>query len=387
MRSVTTSILRLSNHLRPRIGSVPDYRKCLSQLAVLGVLVLLTGCAKSGSIRQITPSDQSGNELRADMISDLLSVLPQILEPRNTIIQLSDTESGKAEEAVPKLVELGYGLQRVDADQGSHFFYLADLPVNDDKNSGEALLRVSIGNIELARAYRTIRKDAIADESANLVWRSGRAIVPAGPLNVAGTRQTLELTGINVELAANKTDQSNSFTPGSVQFASMAPIEGGIPTISLITEDLVSKVVDTVTAGTSVASISANREFGNVYGDTSAFVSMLDDYNRIVREFVIFPNDSQVLGKTGKLLVKKLAGRFSENSDIIGITGCSNGPTSLDIGNEGLALGRAKRIAEELYSAGIAQDKVFDEGCWSPTTDAPGFPNRGVVIDLWRRAG
>jgi len=77
--------------------------------------------------------------------------------------------------------------------------------------------------------------------------------------------------------------------------------------------------------------------------------------------------------------------RFSTNTDLVGIVGCSNGATNLAKGNEGLALGRAQGIAEEFYTAGLKRDKVFNEGCWSPKAGAPGFPDRGVVIDLWRR--
>jgi len=368
-----------------RMGLLFDMSRRIGRLGIIGILTLLSGCATSGGALNGNDAVEPGTQLRADMIADLMSVLPQMLDPLNTTIQLSDSASGNAAEAVPKLVELGYGLQYVDADQGSNFLYLSDLTAGDNPNPADAQLRLSIGSFELSRSYTTIQKNVSIDESANLAWRNGRAIVPAGPLKVAGTRQSLELTGINIELASA---EGGEYSPGSIEYASLAPIEGGIPTISLITEDLVSRVTDAASAGPSLANLkSYDGGFSNIYTDNSAFASILDDYNRIIREFVIFPNDSQNLGKPGKLVVKKVAARFSENSDIIGITGCSNGPTSLAIGNEGLALGRANRIAEELVSAGISRDRVFDEGCWSPTTDAPGFPNRGVVIDLYRRAG
>jgi len=385
MRIDSTRNPRTLKTMAARMGLLFDMSRRIGRLGIIGILTLLSGCATSGGALNGNDAVEPGTQLRADMIADLMSVLPQMLDPLNTTIQLSDSASGNAAEAVPKLVELGYGLQYVDADQGSNFLYLSDLTAGDNPNPADAQLRLSIGSFELSRSYTTIQKNVSIDESANLAWRNGRAIVPAGPLKVAGTRQSLELTGINIELASA---EGGEYSPGSIEYASLAPIEGGIPTISLITEDLVSRVTDAASAGPSLANLkSYDGGFSNIYTDNSAFASILDDYNRIIREFVIFPNDSQNLGKPGKLVVKKVAARFSENSDIIGITGCSNGPTSLAIGNEGLALGRANRIAEELVSAGISRDRVFDEGCWSPTTDAPGFPNRGVVIDLYRRAG
>lgn len=360
----------------------------MAHFIAVGILVILTGCASNtSSVGKVDGVTSKTNQLRADMIFDLMSVLPQILEPLNTTVQVSDSESGYATEAVDLLVELGYGVQRVDADQGSHFLYVVELAGTTSSN--ESRWRVSIGDLELTRSYRIVSKNSKFDTSTNLVWRGDSGVLPAGPLKVAGTRQSLRLIGINVEVAPGGSVERYDLAASSVEYASLAPIDGGIPTISLITNDLVQLVVDSASAGPSFASLNNNNDFGNVFnGDPSAFTSLLDDYNRIVREFVIFPNDSKNLGRPGKLLVKKLISRFSENSDIIGITGCSNGSTKLAIGNEGLALGRANRIADELVAAGVSRDKIFDEGCWSPTAGgAPGFPNRGVVIDLWRRAG
>jgi len=111
----------------------------------------------------------------------------------------------------------------------------------------------------------------------------------------------------------------------------------------------------------------------------------LENYVKLERQTIIFPNDSFFLGTEGKLAVRKLVKRFSVSTDVLGIVGCSNGKTSLDIGNEGLAMGRANRVSEELLVNGVPSDRVFDEGCWSSTSDTNGFPSRGVVIDLWRR--
>lgn len=386
MRNDSKIKQRTRNFSNPPARAVGHFTRYTTKITAIGLLLLLAGCASVDKLSTSVDAPDNTQQLRADMVADLLSVLPQILEPLNTTVQVSDTESGQAVDAANRLSELGYGLQRVDADQGSHFLYVVDLPGSD---KSKTRLRVSIGDLELTRSYQVIEKKPTISDAVNLVWRDDRAVVPTGPLTLAGTRQTIELLGTKVELVGNDGSGAYEFSSGSVQYAALAPIEGGIPTISLITEEIVQRVSDSASAGPSYSSVSPGRDqFGNLFnGDPSVFASIFDDYNRIVREFVIFPNDSQKLGQPGKVLVKKLVSRYSENSDIIGIIGCSNGPTGLEIGNEGLALGRAKRITDELVAAGISRDKVYDEGCWSPSTGAEGFPNRGVVIDLWRRAG
>lgn len=372
------------------ISAIFWQKRSKALIVVLVIAGALTGCESGAVVRQVTELENPVNELRIDMIADLISVLPQLLEPLNTTIQINEVESGNIAVAITILADLGYGMQRVDADQGNHFLYLSELPASMHASSKETRFRLSIGELELTRSYRIVNKKSAFNVLSNMVWRNGGAALPVGALKIAGTRRPVNLTGINVEIAqygaGREIKRSDEFMKGSVEYTDLAPIKG-IPTISLITEDLVKRITAASAGGPSLKNLKAEKDyFNNMFnGDSSAYTSVLNDYNRIIREFVIFPNDSQKLGRSGKLVVKKMINRFSDRSDIIGITGCSNGPTSLAIGNEGLAQGRANRITEEFVAAGVSRESVFDEGCWSPATNAPGFPNRGVVIDLWRR--
>lgn len=381
----------ISNLRTRKLSQYPfqSIAKALANSAVFSLLIILMGCASVSKTPQLTSSKSDVSLGRIDMVSDLLSVLPQIMEPLTTTIQISESESGEFVDAAAVLVELGYGVQRVDADQGSHFLYIAQLPNADNSGPMQTRLRISIADLELTRSYTTISNNANSNISGSVkvVWRDNKAVVPTSPLIVAGTRQSIKLSAINVELVGGGIgEKPYEFASGRVQYAALAPIEGGVPTISLITDDAVQRLASS--AVPSPASLnSTNNLSGTVFnGDSSAFASILDDYDRIAREFVIFPHDSKNLGRPGKTIVKKLVSRYSDNSDIVGIIGCTNGPTALETENEGLALARANRIVEELIIAGVSPDKVYDEGCWSPTTDAEGFPNRGVVLDLWRRA-
>ncbi len=364
----------------------------LAEIATFGTLLFLIGCASSGPVPVGVqePVTTSAQQLKKDMLLDLVSVLPQILEPLGTTIQFNETESGDVNPVVVRLVEMGYGLQRVDADQGRYFLQVADVTQPDDVGRQETRLRLSVGGIELTRSYKTVTEAAKINPKAALMWRDDNAIIPAGPFLVAGTRSRISVKGF--ELATTPSTDSNEIWPlalGSVQYTSVAPIAGGIPTISLITDELVQQVAQSSFPGPGFPLLLTEsfklENMTHVFDE--AFASIADNYDRIGRETVIFPNDSRKLGRPGKLIVKKLITRFSENTDLVGIIGCSNGKTRLAIGNEGLALGRAQRIAEEFFTAGISREKVFNEGCWSPKAGTPGFPNRGVVIDLWRRKG
>jgi len=364
----------------------------IAQLMMAGVLIVLTGCATSGAGK--TSEDQakvSLQQLREDMILDLISSLPQLLDPLANTIQVSKVASGNTDTAVSLLIELGYGIQRVDADQGNNLLQIVDVEPSEDIDMRKSKFRVSVGDLEMTREYGVVSKSTVVSDYDELKWRGSKAAIPISDLQIAGTNRSLEFKGLTKQLdypdVVLNAAEKPALIDGAVQYAALAPISGGIPMISLITGSVIDSVAENAsgcptTRGLNSGKIETNNRF---YGEDSTFQSVLDQYNRVSREVVVFTNDSQLLGPQGKVIVRRLVSRFAENTDVIGIIGCSNGTTSLKIGNEGLALGRAKRISEELLTAGIPPDRVFDEGCWSPSTNVRGFPNRGVVIDLWRR--
>ena len=158
------------------------------------------------------------------------------------------------------------------------------------------------------------------------------------------------------------------------------------PVISLITPELVNRVSTQGTNGPSMQALNSSKiEVNNLfYNNQSTFASILDDYQRVQRQIIIFGNDSMILGDTNKQLIDQFVETRFRPGDVISLVGCSNGPTVLDIGNEGLALGRARRVTEALLARGVARDRILDEGCWAPTSVGDRFPGRGVVMELWR---
>ena len=142
------------------------------------------------------------------------------------------------------------------------------------------------------------------------------------------------------------------------------------------------------TRSPSVAAVNSGRlEVANLfYDDGGAFGALRDSFETAERLTVIFPNDSMRLGAEGKRQIERFVEGYREESDMIGLIGCSNGPTALAIGNEGLALGRSRRVSEELLALGVPRDRLIDEGCWSPVGAGGRFPSRGVVVELLRSA-
>ena len=117
------------------------------------------------------------------------------------------------------------------------------------------------------------------------------------------------------------------------------------------------------------------------------FGNVDDTHRRVDRQVIVFADDSMVLGDDNREMLAEFVATRVRESDVVGLVGCSNGPTALDIGNEGLALGRAARVADELVARGVPREQVRDEGCWGPASVGDRFPGRGVVLELWRRVG
>ena len=327
----------------------------LATVATLVLMGLVSGCNSLGD----TTTNDTVNASNS-MLEDVLSVMPQLIEPRTNSIQFGPNADELDIIAASNLAKAGYGIQRVSADQGINFF-IADQFKNDD---GVTTMRVSIGELEVTRLY-TIQKGEV---------------VPIGPFELAGTRATVDLT--KSKLAA----RSNSAIVNNIEYTAIAPIDGGIPTISLLSEDIIKNVVNQATSGPSRTSVNSTKlEVNNrFYDNDGTFASLINNRERVAREIIIFPNDSMRLGTEGKRRINKLLSQFSEANDLINVIGCSNGPTNLAIGNEGLALGRASRITQELLTLGVPNRSILDDACWSPNSALESFPSRGVLVVLMR---
>jgi len=292
-------------------------------------------------------------------IDDLVRALVQYRDPINTTLQTGPEMSTEDHvDLLTALSERGYGLQLVDADQGTHFL---NYQVEDFQNSNSPTSRhnLQVGQLLLSRVYTVI----------NNVAR------PISPLAVAGSRRNIAVddSRFGENVTSDQLISRITFSVGD----GINP--GETPRISLL--QLPSNAADnSALVGTNASGL----EVSNIYSGGNNFGSLLDGYSRIEKVNVIFADDALRLGIPGRLEIEVFLEGFDEDSDLIRVIGCSNGTTNLAIGNEGLALGRAERVTQELIARGVTRERILDEGCWGPRPIGERFPSRGVVLELYR---
>jgi len=119
---------------------------------------------------------------------------------------------------------------------------------------------------------------------------------------------------------------------------------------------------------------------------SSNYAGVFENYANVAELILVFPNDSMVLGPANKRRIQETVAAVDPERDLFSIIGCSFGKTSIENGNEVLATGRANRVKEELLFAGVASERVLDEGCWAGSPEE-NFPGRGVVLTVKRARG
>ena len=360
---------------QPRQTNVTRHTLCLS------VLVLLSGCsilkrdealpvsptAPSSPAPKSSPTTLQQMTVEQIMTNDLLSAVVQILPPQDTIIQVSASEHDELTLTVADaLTTTGFPLQKVMADQGANLLSTEMQTEQNQAGSTSRRPRITIGSLSVSRSYMHSAENAIQPNSAFKVYGSTAPINVQATLFGAGTAATTSLP---------------------TEYAAPIGVPESIPNLSLITPEVVQRVIDsTVGAPDPTAFNSAQVEVNNLFYSQSTFSSMLDERESVKDLTVIFPNDSLTLGPENKLLIREFMKDFVEQKDVVSLIGCSNGPTALAMGNEGLALGRAERVTDELITLGVPREKILDEGCWAPQGNIKELPGRGVVLKLFRGA-
>lgn len=356
---------------RALLGAVHSHRTLfrLSGASLFAVMLALSGCAVSdrygsGNVAGVSASGQSLPLTDMAMFDDLAGMVAQVYEPLNTTLQINrDNNDPRMQYFVDALANKGFGIQRVSADQGANYLSYTR---KSTEEPDEIHLSVAVGAVLIGRDYRQLR---------------GNAVSPSSVVRLSGTR-------IPVVVEDAPTPQFKVENPdfSDARYVASLGLDEASPVISLITPELVSNISNRAANGPSLQALNSSQiEVNNLfYGNESTFASVLDNYNRIDRQVIVFGNDSMVLGDTNKQLIEQFVDTKLTDKDVISLVGCSNGPTALEIGNEGLALGRAQRVTQALMSHGVSRDQVLDEGCWAPTNVGDRFPSRGVVMELWR---
>ncbi len=359
-------------------------------IASLGALVALAGCTAlppalqhslQESLEAADPNAPGAVAKRTEpVVSDMVSALVQLRDPVRTTVQVGPPAGTQPNDAiratlVDALAAAGYGIQRVPADQGANFLDWSYAAGDAGPDAGGASLatRLSIGAVTLERDY--------------LATDDG--FVAASPLTVSGTRGPV---GLDDDARLPGTDPAHSRIVYAGDARALANgTDLAVPIISLVTDDVVRGLTAAATGRSarrglpSRQAINSNRvEVSNLYFGNGAFDALRGDMASVASGIIVFGDDSMRLGAVGKREVRAFVEDFSADTDMISLVGCSNGPTKLAIGNEGLALGRSARVVEELVTLGVERSRILDEGCWAGRSAGKRFPSRGVVIELLR---
>ena len=356
----------------------PERRRAAGAAALVSALAL-GGCANGPDTRAgasgTAVGGAPGEPVRRDasvpagiaeraVTRDLADALAQAFEPLVTTLQVNaDDDDPLTDAYVRALSDHGFGIQRVPADQGPN--YLVHEAVRLD-GPGEVAHRLVAGSVEVSRDYR---------------FAGGERVSAISPLRLAGSRARVAVGGDRPVRVAAESPLLNR-----VEYVGPVPLEAPPPIISLVTPSVVEGAVESAVGAPSRRALNPDRvEVGNLFFGGDAFESLESTHRRVARQVVVFGDDSLVLGADNRAVLERFVDETLEPGDVVGLVGCSNGPTSAEIGNEGLALGRAARVTEALVARGIARERILDQGCWAPTSAGDRFPGRGVVVELWRR--
>jgi len=341
----------------------------LAKICILVSIGSLSACSSIPELPNVLgPSVKQVSRIDKTIVEDLSGVVAQIYDPLSTTLQINAAESDPTlNHFVSVLAKEGFGIQRVSADQGANLVsYARTKDTADGKN--DVSFSVAVGAVNVARKYQIIGNSVIA---------------PASTVRLSGTRAP-----VTIDDTTSNRKRIKDPALSRAQYVASLSLDEQAPMISLITPEIVNNIAAQSADGTSLKALNSSKvEVKNLfYANESTFSSLLDDYSKIYKYVVVFGNDSMVLGNTNKSLIDQLVENVLHEDDIVNLIGCSNGPTALEIGNEGLALGRASRVTDALLARGVPRENVLDEGCWAPVAEENDrFPSRGVVLELWRR--
>lgn len=340
-------------------------KKSLPPLFRIVSICCLTLASACSSIKPTTSHLDIGEDTpeavknsATDLIAaDFVSALSQIpgYTPQNTTVEferskLADTFTSAMRD---KLELFGYGIRWVDASVDNNLFQYR----REYETSNTALKRtryeLAVGDVELRRTY---------------VGGEEHAVQPVTPLYIRGADASKVVLNDAAFASQNPTSAKNSLSVSD----SVSPLS-----VWARKEQNENPLAMPLVALPSVRNVF---ELGG-----SNHTDALASHTTVVERVLTFANDSLRLGTVNKQIIHAVVSDYVAETDMFSVLGCSLGPTKLKGGNAALALGRASRVTEALLFAGVAPDKILDEGCWAGDSGGNTLPKRGVILTLNRR--
>ena len=344
-------------------------------------------------------SDLTGNFSRSKLIAaDFATIMVQLpeLDPNNTIISTAKPSSRFGSLLLLALQNAGYDL-RVGNKQSSNWL---EYDVNRDGSSSLSgnpvfTFYVSSGQVKLKRSYEV---DSITIKPVSSMYVLG-ATADQVVMDNSIFLTPVETNDIaRTIVKRDELDEDSSMIEISAVPVVQAPIKQSIkqPVLAAQSANTIVAKASSVKSDEVkiVARSSVDNSNGNDYAKVpnmyetrvSIYQQQMQDYSELDKHILLFPNDSLIMGKTNKVLIRQLEDRFNPSTDIISVIGCSHGKTTLKNGNAYLAIQRAERVKEELVLVGVDAHKVLSEGCWA-NKHFDKMPSRGVVVSHRRKQG
>lgn len=316
----------------------------ISQVLVVTLsLALMTGC----SPWWVKKNDLDNRQMR-QVASDFSRVIAQVRgkAPIRTTLSLKKPESEFGEVLYDSLREAGYGVRFVTRPEGKNYVdYASDRFERNDHT--KVAYRVEVGQVKLSREYE-LQAGKIYPTSAMSI-EGGEAINPIIDDQPIFKRQS-------------------NLVP--------APIVAQTPNIQGVVK--VTDQEKVVTTEVVKPIVNMNKIGKSNYAD------LFEQYHDVSVSRIYFDNDSAVLRTDGDAILRRIMTKFSPDTDIISIIGCSHGKTNIKNGNAYLATGRSDVVKQFLVKEGIPFEAIMPESCWAPYY-VDSLPKRGVEVTLKRK--
>lgn len=349
-------------------------------LAGLVCSLILGSC----SAVKIVP-ERSEPEAMQLVATDLVNALVQVnsIPVGTTTLNLSQEffDGSQFGEALrQRLEQAGYAIRTVGSNPADQLANFSVEHYNDEPDGEEvSIFTVTIGPVSVRRQY---------------AQRDGDGIYPTAAMQLKGAVADSLIVSDELFKQRVSIQPSDELDGQAVQASSSDEPSGVDP--SMIMADKVDAasgaLAGDVMQPTNVQGVQAARlaelqqrplqNFREL--QQSNFSDMFQSLS-IVRETVLpFGNDSTRVSAEARKHIARFVADFDVDQDVFSVIGCSNGATTDALGPEGLAMGRADGVTNELLRLGVPRQSILEEGCWSGEHFDEMMPRRGVVLSLQR---
>jgi len=383
---------------------------------VLSLVGVLSGCVATSQGSNVSGPDQrngqinaqagaqinapKGVELTSDfsrsklIAADFVATIAQIpaTDPTTTVLHTDKPSTRFGELLLGSLQKAGFDL-RVGSESSD--VWLAYNAIRDEQASEEGnpvyTFIVSAGEVKLKRSYEVDQygvrptggmfvrgasiNNVVSDDSMFGIGKPKPLTVP--------TPTIADLNSDGVSIAAIPTAKpfvksAKVFTPEEMQkLEQRRELEESVAALSLLNDAASLNEFNSSDAYAEVPNMAVNMQ--------SRYQDIFDNYEVLNTSILVFPDDSLLLGRDNKQVLRRYANDFNAQTDVMSVIGCSHGKSKLANGNAYLANNRAFRVKEEFIAIGLEPKTVLEEGCWADSAYGD-MPARGVLVQHKRLA-